>query len=911
MWVEITFTAGDPYIIKGFKPDNNTSLYQLYLPGNVNVADCKLFWDGDTKVEYNGTTYENGDCPIPPANTNTEEDYIFTDGTEIRVITYQGSSSVPPVFIDINGGKESIDAMDGDPNHDITCTGTINIDGTWYVLEKMKGRGNATWKESRDKRPYNITLGTKINFPGIDSEKTKKWSLLAEILDRSLLGNRAGFHLAYEMGIGQDTNSADVWMNGEYQGCYTVTPKTDSFVTKDGFMVEQDNYIESKTVAEGGDPQFTLEGLNTHVSGWDSSYNFITVKKIGDNILGKNASGEVDESPDNMIAKAGIIHDWLQEAWDAIRSEDGWHNGHYYTEYIDIESFAKMYLMQEYIKSYDVCAGSILFYRDGMTDGDKLYAGPLWDLDNAMGSTYQNSALGYADNRKSNGGDRRSAEGSFIQNISYNGDRNDEYKTSIYKKLFKHDDFVREVYYQYNQYRAEFDRLAADLQEMANSINDSAIMNHVKVIDIGNRTGKNNHYYGDQKTFGSGQYAQTYKITNNWSDYVDNLKTYITVRSKWFQNNYTVQEKTVTFNANGGTGTMKTQSVFPNRETVLNANNYFRAGYSFAGWNTQADGSGEAFTDKQAVTLNNDITLYAQWTLLETAQIFQRSLLAEGYLGVRFYLNIPSDESANAVVRLSFSGDTGTEPVIKENDAIDLLTDRGYIAVYYVTSKEMHDNITVQLLDKEENLLPLLDKEGNDVTLGYQFSVMDYIEIAQGTDNKKLKNLVDTMQVYGDWAQVYFNYKADGIEPDTSGFKKITKDTVSQYAQVAEGTMPDGLTYNNSSLMLGSDLGIRHYFNVDEGKDISNYTFTLQNGTVLTPTLSKDRKYFVVIPNIAAKDLGVTYTVTVSDGSNSWHIDYSAMSYVYRVLSVDSASDNLKQLCKALYKYYQAAVEYF
>ena len=29
-------------------------------------------------------------------------------------------------------------------------------------------------------------------------------------------------------------------MNGEYQGCYTVTPKTDSFVTDDGYMIEQD-----------------------------------------------------------------------------------------------------------------------------------------------------------------------------------------------------------------------------------------------------------------------------------------------------------------------------------------------------------------------------------------------------------------------------------------------------------------------------------------------------------------------------------------------------------------------------------------------------------------------------------------------------------------------------------------------
>ena len=87
--------------------------------------------------------------------------------------------------------------------------------------------------------------------------------------------------------------------------------------------------------------------------------------------------------------------------------------GKYYTDYIDIESFAKMYLMHEYVKSYDVCAGSILYHRDGQTDNDKLIAGPLWDLDNAMGSVYNNDLLGWQAQ------DRRSGAGDFIPNIFF------------------------------------------------------------------------------------------------------------------------------------------------------------------------------------------------------------------------------------------------------------------------------------------------------------------------------------------------------------------------------------------------------------------------------------------------------------------------------------------------------------
>ena len=391
----------------------------------------------------------------------------------------------------------------------------------------MKGRGNASWKESDDKRPYNITLDSKITFPGIDEAPTKKWSLLAEVLDHSLLCNRSGYYLAHELGIGQDTASADVWMNGEYQGCYTITPKTDSYVTKDGYMIEQDNYKEP-AVSEGGDPQFTLTGLK-EASGWSSCYNRITVKKMGDNLL-KNEAGEVDESPENMEAAAAEIRIWLQDAWDAIRSDSGYNSkGKYYTDYIDIESFAKMYLMHEYVKSYDVCAGSILFHRDGQTDNDKLIAGPIWDLDNAMGSVYQNSSLGQADNRTN--GDRRSGQGDFIPLVN-------EYKTSIYKTISKHADFITEVKYQYNKYRSAFDSLEEDVAEMISDIQASAMMNHLKVNDLGHSTGKNNHYYGSNTSIGSGDYRQTYLATTNsktdWPNYAANLKTYISTRSRWF-----------------------------------------------------------------------------------------------------------------------------------------------------------------------------------------------------------------------------------------------------------------------------------------------------------------------------------------------------------------------------------------
>ncbi len=70
--------------------------------------------------------------------------------------------------------------------------------------------------------------------------------------------------------------------------------------------------------------------------------------------------------------------------------------------------------------------------------------------------------------------------------------------------------------------------------------------------------------------------------------------------------------RTVTFNSNGGSGTMAPQTA--NVPTALTANAFTRTGYSFAGWNTNAGGTGTAYANNAVYSFAADITLYAQWT---------------------------------------------------------------------------------------------------------------------------------------------------------------------------------------------------------------------------------------------------------------------------------------------------------
>ena len=70
---------------------------------------------------------------------------------------------------------------------------------------------------------------------------------------------------------------------------------------------------------------------------------------------------------------------------------------------------------------------------------------------------------------------------------------------------------------------------------------------------------------------------------------------------------------TVTFNANGGTGTMANQTT--NTPTALTTNAFTRTGYTFSGWNTAANGSGTAYANGATYPFTANVTLYAQWTI--------------------------------------------------------------------------------------------------------------------------------------------------------------------------------------------------------------------------------------------------------------------------------------------------------
>ncbi|MBR3790293.1 MAG: InlB B-repeat-containing protein, partial [Clostridia bacterium] len=89
-----------------------------------------------------------------------------------------------------------------------------------------------------------------------------------------------------------------------------------------------------------------------------------------------------------------------------------------------------------------------------------------------------------------------------------------------------------------------------------------------------------------------------------------------TLYAHWTANTYTVK-----FDANGGSGTMTNQTHTYGVSQNLTANGFTKTGYTFAGWNTATNGSGDGYSNGQSVknltpTSNGIVDLYAQWNAI-------------------------------------------------------------------------------------------------------------------------------------------------------------------------------------------------------------------------------------------------------------------------------------------------------
>ena len=123
----------------------------------------------------------------------------------------------------------------------------------------------------------------------------------------------------------------------------------------------------------------------------------------------------------------------------------------------------------------------------------------------------------------------------------------------------------------------------------------------------------------------------------------------VTLYAQWQLNTYSFS-----FDANGGTGSMSSGSAAYGESFQLPGNTFARPKYTFTGWNTKANGSGTAYADNASLTLTEDTTLYAQWTLVtdytvllpdgDNIAVDPETKIGSAQIGIQAGSTIPEDK---------------------------------------------------------------------------------------------------------------------------------------------------------------------------------------------------------------------------------------------------------------------------
>ncbi|MBP3228569.1 MAG: CotH kinase family protein [Bacteroidaceae bacterium] len=229
---------------------------------------------------------------------------------------------------------------------------------------RIRGRGNSTWMAA--KKPYKIKFDRNRSLLGMNAEKD--WVLLANWFDRPMLHTPIAFWLGARSSLDWTPSGdfAEVYLNGAYNGLYYITEQVEAadarlVLPRGSFLIE----VDQPGRVDEGEVAFRAY-LNTFVIKTpsvlpdDEQYTWIK---------------------DYVTAFERSLYStyWL----DAARG---------YAAYIDMESFADWYIINELVKNTDAVFFSSCYLH--ITPGGQLKMGPLWDFDLSLGSTSNPNSKG-------------------------------------------------------------------------------------------------------------------------------------------------------------------------------------------------------------------------------------------------------------------------------------------------------------------------------------------------------------------------------------------------------------------------------------------------------------------------------------------------------------------------------------
>ncbi len=180
--------------------------------------------------------------------------------------------------------------------------------------------------------------------------------------------------------------------------------------------------------------------------------------------------------------------------------------------------------------------------------------------------------------------------------------------------------------------------------------------------------------------------------------------------------------------------------------------------------------------------------------------------------------------------------------------------------------------------------------------------------LADSTQTANAKALVTAMLHYGASAQTLFGKNTDSLANAGLDAQDTTSVTAKDAWKATESGSQEGITYYGMSLLLKDKTTLRHWFKLDSGKTVADFTFKLGEVTLTAVAWSENASYcYVDITGIKSSELATAKTVTVGGLT----VTASALSYAKEVLSQTAPDANLLSAMKALVLYANSAVTYF
>ena len=319
-----------------------------------------------------------------------------------------------------------------DKENDISSQVTIISDNGTKLLSEPGGvreRGNVS--RTFPKKPYRIKFESKQRVLDAPA-KAKKWTLLNNYGDKTLMRNLLAFNLSQRMEMPYTPygRAVDVLLNGEYKGCYQLCDQVE--VNKNRVNITEMEPTDISGSALTGGYFIEVDAYAYDEISWFNSNkgNPVTIKSPADDEIVPEQSAYIKNYFNKMEAN------WIQ--------------------YLDLNTFLRHFLVGELSGNTDTY-WSVYMYKD--RDSDIIYTGPVWDFDIAFENDYRTFPI----NSKSDFIYR--SGGSCAGNMKDFVDRIIVYNANARKQLYDIWDEVRQKGLTAESLSATIDAYAEELQQ--------------------------------------------------------------------------------------------------------------------------------------------------------------------------------------------------------------------------------------------------------------------------------------------------------------------------------------------------------------------------------------------------------------------------------------------------------------